>query len=64
MAYIKNRDKKELLDILEQLKNARLKKVVRDNNSWGDCSIYTEDYLSINEEWIGRAKNMIEILRK
>ena len=59
MPYIKKADKKQLILLLEQIENDwNWKKVERNNNSWGDCMVYEDDYVKLDSRWKEVAQNL------
>jgi hypothetical protein len=47
---------KKLLNIISDLNNWQ--KIEKNNNSWGDCLVHYDDFLSLDKGWIERAKKI------
>jgi len=41
---------------------AKVRKIERTNNSWGDCSVYYDECLQIDERWKDTAAKLIREL--
>ena len=64
MAWIKAKDKKELLSLLDSIIPDYLwKEIDRTNNSWGDCLAHTDDYVMLDKEWQKNAKRLKRSLK-
>ena len=64
MAYIRAKEKKELLSLLDDLTKEYLWKTIeRNNNSWGDVFVYKDDYVMLNKDWQKKAKRLKKLLK-
>jgi hypothetical protein len=64
MPYIKAKEKKELLELLDDLSKDYLwKEFERPCNSWGCCTPHYEDYVMLNKNWKKKAKRLKRLLK-
>ena len=60
--YLKKETEKEILNVLRAVAMASVRKIERNNNSWGDCSVYYDECLQIDENLKEKAAEIIREL--
>jgi len=57
--YLKKETEKEILNVLRAVAMASVRKIERNNNSWGDCAVYEDVCLRMDEKWKEKAAKLI-----